>query len=82
MRAGGLSPHGGEGKVVEADETYCGEIPESKRRAVTTSGRPFTKSGKHGPSNTRAIVALVERGGSVRSFPRGGRGCRERQLDR
>jgi hypothetical protein len=35
---------------------------------VTTSGRPYTKSGKTGPSNKRAIVSLVERGGSVRSF--------------
>ena len=68
MRAGGLSPLGGEGKVVEADETYYGEIPESKRRSVTTSGRPFTRTGKHGPSNKRTIVSLVERGGSVRSF--------------
>src|SRR5437660_1411710 len=31
-------------------------------------GRPFTKGGKSGPSGKRAVVALVERGGSVRSF--------------
>jgi transposase-like protein len=67
MRAGGLSPLGGGGKIVEADETYYGKIPESKRRTVTTSGRPFTKRGA-GPANKRAIVSLVERGGSVRSF--------------
>jgi hypothetical protein len=35
---------------------------------VTTSGRPYTKTGKSGPSNKRAIISLVERGGSVRSF--------------
>lgn len=35
---------------------------------MTTSGRPYTKSGRTGPSNKRAIVSLVERGGSVRSF--------------
>lgn len=69
MRAGGLvSPMGGEGSVVEADETYFGNVPESKRRTKTTSGRPFTKSGRTGPSNKRAIVSLVERGGNVRSF--------------
>jgi hypothetical protein len=68
MRTGGLAPMGGEGKIVEADETYFGNIPESKRRRTTTSGRPFTKKGKTGPSNKRAIVSLVERGGAVRSF--------------
>ncbi|MBI3699025.1 MAG: IS1595 family transposase [Afipia sp.] len=68
MRRGGLAPLGGEGKIVEADETYYGEVPESKRRKVTTSGRPFTKSGRGGPSNKRSIVALVERGGDVRTF--------------
>jgi transposase-like protein len=69
MREGGLTPPtpmGGEGKIVEADETYFGNIPESKRRTVTTSGRPFTKKGK--TANKRAIVSLVERGGRVRSF--------------
>jgi transposase-like protein len=66
MRAGGLSPLGGEGKIVEADETYFG--PKSIQPTRTTSGRPCTKGGKTGPSGKRAIVALVERGGSVRTF--------------
>ena len=41
MRRGGLDlpPMGGEGKVVEADETYFGNIPESKLPKRTTSGR-------------------------------------------
>jgi len=68
MRAGGLEPLGGDGKIVEADETYFGRVAKDKRRTVTTSGRPFTKSGRTGPSNKRAIVSLVERGGNVRSF--------------
>lgn len=68
VRAGGLTPLGGAGKIVEADETYYGNIDKAKIRSKTTSGRPFTKSGKTGPSNKRAIVALVERGGSVRTF--------------
>ena len=69
MRRGGLEPPlGGDGEIVEADETYYGEIPESKRRTKTARGLPFTKGGRSGPSNKRAIVALVERGGNVRSF--------------
>jgi transposase-like protein len=71
MRRGGLDlpPLGGEGQVVEADETYFGDVPESKRRTLKTTGRPFsTKPGRRGVANKRAIVALVERGGNVRSF--------------
>jgi hypothetical protein len=68
MRDGGLAPLGGGGGIVEADETYFGNIPEAKRPTETTSGRPFTKRGKTGPSGKRAIVSLVERGGRVRSF--------------
>jgi len=67
MREGGLSPLGGEGKIVEADETYFGK-KDGPAPTVTTTGRPFTKSGKTGPSHKRAVVALVERGGNVRSF--------------
>lgn len=68
MRTGGFAPMGGPGSVVEADETYFGKVSEEKRQRVTTSGRPFIKKGGRGPANKRAIVALVERGGSVRSF--------------
>ena len=64
----GLGPLGGEGKIVEADETYYGPVEKSKVRTKTTSGRPFTKKGKTGPANKRPIVALVERGGNVRTF--------------
>ncbi len=70
MRRGGLDlpPMGGPGKIVEADETYFGDVPEAKRPTKTTSGRSFTKKGRHGPSGKRAIIALVERGGNVRTF--------------
>jgi transposase-like protein len=67
MREGGLAPLGGDGKIVEADETYFGKQDErtpSKQR----KDRPYTKSGKSGPGGKRAIVSLVERGGKVRSF--------------
>jgi transposase-like protein len=66
MRDGKLSPMGGEGSIVEMDETYHGKV--ATPRDVTTSGRPYTKAGKSGPSNKRAILSLVERGGRVRSF--------------
>jgi transposase-like protein len=66
MRDGNLGPLGGNGLIVEADETYWGAKKE--KRTMTTRGNAFTKSGKTGPSNKRAILGLVERGGSVRTF--------------
>jgi transposase-like protein len=67
MRNGGLlPPMGGEDKIVEADETYCGKT-EKPRASKQRKGRPY-KVGSRGPRDKRPIVALVERGGSVRSF--------------
>jgi transposase-like protein len=70
MRRGGLDlpPMGGEGKVVEADETYFGKIPEAKMPKFKTTGRAFTKGSRKNIGDKRAIIALVERGGEVRSF--------------
>lgn len=71
MRDGALKTLGGSGKIVEADETYYGDVPEHKRRKSERrrkDGRPFTKGGKFGPGGKRAIIALVERGGNVRTF--------------
>jgi transposase-like protein len=71
MSRGGLDVPpmmGGEGQIVEADETYYGPIEKAKVRSNTTSGRPYTKKGKAGPSNKRPIVALIERGGRARTF--------------
>ena len=58
------TPLGGEGKIIEADETYHGkaENPPPRRKRLG----PPTKSGKSGPGQKRPIVALVERGGEVR----------------
>jgi transposase-like protein len=67
MRDGGLAPLGGNGGIVEADETYFGEV-EERRPSKQRGNRPFTKSGKPGPGGKRAVVSLVERGGRVRSF--------------
>jgi transposase-like protein len=47
-------PMGGEGKIVEVDETYI--------------GRAGNKNYKGGTAHKRMVVALVERGGPVRSF--------------
>jgi transposase-like protein len=66
MRVSGLDPLGGAGKVVEADETYFGKV--DRPRARNKYLPPVTKGGKSGPSNKRPIVALVKRGGSVRTF--------------
>jgi transposase-like protein len=56
MRLGGLSPMGGGGKVVEADETFIGRL----------QGQPKTGYGATSHKNT--VLTLVERGGSARSF--------------
>lgn len=65
MREGGLAPMGGGGGIVEADETYFGKTAETyvspKRK-----GRPFLK--RTVQRNNRPILALVERGGRVRTF--------------
>lgn len=65
MRAGSLGPMGGEGQIVEADETYFGKREETYM-SPQRKGRPFIKSG--GAAQKRAVVSLIERGGQVRSF--------------
>ena len=54
MRGGFLPPIGGAGKVVEADETFIGR----------KKGMPKQR----GYAHKHAVLSLVERGGSVRSF--------------
>lgn len=60
---GGL---GGEGKTVEADETYFGkaENPTPRNKYLP----PPTTKRKRGPAGKRAVVALVERGGKAKTF--------------
>lgn len=65
MRAGSLEPMGGEGQIVEADETYFGKREETYM-SPQRKGRPFIKSGR--AAQKRAVVSLIERGGQVRSF--------------
>src|SRR5579863_5442999 len=54
MRSDDSSPMGGEGQTVEVDETYIG-------RKI---GEPVRAGGHH----KNAVLTLVERGGSARSF--------------
>jgi transposase-like protein len=54
MKPGFTGPLGGEGEVLEADETYIGRKP----------GRKISRGSTH----KHAVFALVERGGAVRSF--------------
>ena len=59
MRRGGLDlpPIGGEGKIVEADETYFGNIPEAKPPHSRRLAVRIQKSDS-GPKHKRAIIAL------------------------
>jgi transposase-like protein len=68
MRDDNFGLLGGGGGIVEADETYYGPVDKMNVRTKTTKGHPFTQKGTHGPTNKRPIVALVERGGNVRTF--------------
>jgi transposase-like protein len=65
MQTVGLAPMGGDGKVVEVDETYFGNV-ENPQMSPQRKGRPYTKRGKTG--RKRAVLALVERGGTARTF--------------
>jgi transposase-like protein len=58
-------PLGGEGKIVEADETYFGKT-ETPRVSKQRGDRPYIK--RKGPLSKRAVVSLVERGGRARTF--------------
>jgi transposase-like protein len=54
MRSGPLAPMGGDGAIVEADETFIGQKKDVPKR--------------RGYAHKHAVLSLVERGGDVRSF--------------
>ena len=58
-------PLGGEGKVIEADETYFGRA-ETPKPSKKRGSRPYTRRKKLW--DKRAVVSLVERGGRVKTF--------------
>ena len=68
MRDDVPTPMGGEGKIVEADETYFGRAEGNHPTPKKKRYSPYTKTGWKNKGSARPIVALVERGGSVRTF--------------
>ena len=54
-------PLGGEGKIVEADETYIGKA-DGRRKKINAGGA----------AHKQKVLSLVERGGKIRSFKIGG----------
>lgn len=54
MRDGKLPPLGGEGKIVEVDETYIGQRKDRKKA--------------RGTAHKHTVLALVERGGKARTI--------------
>jgi transposase-like protein len=54
MRTGDLAPMGGPGTIVEIDETFIGQKEDMPKR--------------RGFAHKHAVLSLVERGGTVRSF--------------
>lgn len=70
----GTAPLGGEGKIIEADETYFHKVETPS--TVRKDGKPFRadnakypdQRGNYGPANKRSIVVLCERGGKARTF--------------
>jgi transposase-like protein len=69
MRSGGLMPPiGGTGKVVEADETYFGTIPKAELMPRAPGKQARGRKAGVGRPAYRAVLALVERDGTARTF--------------
>src|SRR5690606_15662561 len=69
MKAGGLTvPLGGPGKVVMVDETFQGRISEAPSRYAKKRRGSSTNRTSYRIADKRAVVTLVERGGSARTF--------------
>ncbi|MGD0531182.1 MAG: IS1595 family transposase [Methyloceanibacter sp.] len=65
MRETNPGPMGGEGQTIEADETYYGNVRQSRRQWVFTNEIGWQMRGGNVFQNK--IMSLVERGGRVRS---------------
>jgi transposase-like protein len=61
MRELAPGPLGGEGKIIETDETFIGPKDKNDKQAGRRKGKP-------GPGGKRKIVTLVERKGRARSI--------------
>lgn len=58
MRGGDLAPMGGSGKIVEVDETVIGKLDGAPKHTFHGYGQQWRNT----------VLALVERGGNVRTF--------------
>jgi hypothetical protein len=58
LRNGGLAPMGGANKIVEVDETVIGKLEGAPKQKYTGYGQQWRNN----------VLALVERGGNVRTF--------------
>lgn len=63
IRPATSTPMGGEGRVIEADETYIGKLP-----AYQAPKRKFENSPRFGPHHKHTVLLLVERGGQACLF--------------
>ena len=68
MTDDGASPLGGEGKVVEADETYYGKSNTAQRLPNTNKPSRSKQQPRKDKRMSRPVIALVERGGKVRAM--------------
>src|SRR5665811_1874471 len=66
MRETNPTPMGGEGQIVEADETYIGNAKAAKTQMVFINGKGWVRRGAGGEAKFK-VVSLVERGGRARS---------------
>jgi transposase-like protein len=64
--AGETGPMGGPDKVVEADETYFGQLETPRQPSPRTV--PSKSGRKHGSAQKRIVFGLVERQGRARTF--------------
>lgn len=64
LRPTDTAPIGGEGQIVEADETYYGKLDSQKGQKP----EPYVRSKHTNKKNVRPIVALVERGGHLSRY--------------
>ena len=80
MRDGGLAPLGGDGKIVEADETYFGKIEAPRVASKQRKGRPYTKGGTGWPVQQARHRRACRARRSCPHVPC--RGCRQGDVDK
>jgi transposase-like protein len=68
MRVVGVGPMGGDSGIVESDETFIGTVDGEGGKQAARNRFRRAKKGRPGRSHKNAVLTLVERGGSARSF--------------